>query len=136
MPDRTHEIPSAAIGRRRLQREPSGRKATVTVRVSDRELAQLNETAGGIGVSTQRLLLESALSRRTMTATEIQALRREFRIARHQVAVIGQSFARIADVASSTGDLPLELTKLSREATQAVQRLETALAMLPKASET
>lgn len=107
----------------------------MTVRVSDRELAQLNETAVGIGVSTQRLLLESALSRRTMTATEIQALRREFRTARHQVAAISQNLARIADVASSTGDLPPGVAELSREATQAVQRLETALATLPKATQ-
>ena len=125
----------APAGRQRLRREPGGRKLTVTVRVSEGERARLDDIAAGIGISTQRMMLESSLARRTLTATEVVAIRREFRMSRRQVSAMRQHLADIAEAAQDSQLLPPEFPALADEATRTLRRLQAALDALPNADD-
>ena len=118
---------------RRLRRAPGGRKTAITVRVSDEELIQLSNIAASLGVSKQRLMLEAALARRTLTATEVTATRVQLKMARRQVAAVRLLLADVAAVAARNGEpLPPAFTALSDDVARTLRGLRAAARALPK----
>lgn len=97
------------------------------VRVSDEELAAIRREAARLGVTVQRLLVESALAGRAHTATERHAQQDELSSVRRLVAAVGNNVNQLARVANATGRLPAQSAAALEAVARVMARLDAAL---------
>lgn len=99
--------PGQLLGRSRREGVPGGRPGVRKVRTSPEEEAELLLRAGRLGVSVQRLLVESALAAdREVPAERRQAMRDLFAL-RRQCAGVATNLNQLARQANTTRDLPV-----------------------------
>ncbi|KWX05991.1 hypothetical protein TH66_00310 [Carbonactinospora thermoautotrophica] len=126
--DRTREGRPRRRGTGRLRRQPGGRRNVVFVRLSDEEKEKIAARAEALGVSIQRLLVESALAGSAQTVTERRALVAELLGVRRLVAALGNNINQLARVANATGAAPPELAAAAAAVARAMARLDATVA--------
>ena len=83
-----------------------GRQRLLKVKVSDQELTAVRRKASRLGVSAQRLLIESALIGSEQSVTERRALYEELMAVRRLLAALGNNVNQIARATHATGQTP------------------------------
>ncbi|GAA1590952.1 hypothetical protein GCM10009678_86530 [Actinomadura kijaniata] len=133
---RGRRVTSAANGSRRLPRAPAGRPHVITVRVTGAELVAITERAQQLGISRQRLMVETATAAPSraggapMPATQRRALVAEVLAARRQVAGIANNVNQIARAAHAAGYVYDDLVGVVPAIEAAVARLTAAVEAL------
>nr|WP_067067549.1 plasmid mobilization relaxosome protein MobC [Carbonactinospora thermoautotrophica] len=98
------------------------------MRLSDEEKEKIAARAEALGVSIQRLLVESALAGSAQTVTERRALVAELLGVRRLVAALGNNINQLARVANATGAAPPELAAAAAAVARAMARLDATVA--------
>ncbi|WP_157254846.1 MobC family plasmid mobilization relaxosome protein [Nonomuraea typhae] len=122
--------PARPAGVARRRRQQGGRTNVLKVKLSDAEKAALAARAKTIGVSTQRLLVESALAGGVHTLTERRALLAELLATRRLLLAMGNNVNQIARAVNATGRPPAELGAASAAITRIAGRLDLLVSHL------
>ncbi|MGH2868170.1 MAG: plasmid mobilization protein [Solirubrobacteraceae bacterium] len=117
---------SGPLGRSRRDRQEVPRHASVKVRLSEDERAQLRARAAELGVSVPRLMVESALARWDgQTATERRRELAELFEIRRLLATVANNVNQLARGANISGQVPEHdrLQRTLRDVDEAVGEL-------------